>query len=235
MTPPGAVGLGAGALGDPALPEPEAERLLLGALEAGVTLLDTAPSYGLSEERIGRILGPRRREVVLSTKGGYGVAGVPDWSPEVVTAGVEQALRRLRTDVLDLFHLHSCPLEVLRREDLLDALARAVASGKVRAAGYSGENEALRFAVSSGRFSAVQTSVNLFDQRGLDGPVAEAQQRGIIVLAKRPLANAVWGSDPVRDDGAATAYGRDSAPWRSIPRPTPGTSWRSASPPMRRA
>ena len=69
------VGLGAGALGDPSLGEAEAERLLLGALDLGVNLIDTAPSYGLSEERIGRILGARRAQVVLSTKGGYGVPG----------------------------------------------------------------------------------------------------------------------------------------------------------------
>ena len=200
------VGLGAGALGDPALGEAEAEALLLGALDAGVALIDTAPSYGLSEERIGRILGARRRDVVLSTKGGYGVPGVEDWTGAVIEAGVEQALRRLRTDVLDVFHLHSCPLEVLRREEILRALERVVASGRVRAAAYSGEGEALRFAVSSGRFAVVQTSVNLCDQRGLDTLVPDAAERGLGVLAKRPLANAVWRDQDVRDDVAARIY-----------------------------
>lgn len=200
------VGLGAGALGDPSLSEADAERLLLGALDLGVNLFDTAPSYGLSEVHIGRVLGPRRGQVVLSTKGGYGVPGVPDWTRAAIAGGIEQALRRLRTDVLDLFHLHSCPLEVLRREDLLDALARAVEEGKVRAAGYSGENEALAFAVDSGRFVAVQTSINLCDQRGLDGLVPEAARRGIGVLAKRPLANAVWRDEAREGDDAARVY-----------------------------
>jgi aryl-alcohol dehydrogenase-like predicted oxidoreductase len=195
------VGLGAGALGDPALSEGDAEPLLLGALDLGVTLLDTAPSYGLSEERIGRYLGARRPQVVLSTKGGYGVPGVPDWTAEVVTAGIEQALRRLRTDVLDVFHLHSCPLEVLARDEILQAMARAVEGGKVRAAGYSGENEALAFAGASGRFGVVQCSVNLCDQRVLDRSFG-----GLGVLAKRPLANAVWRGDPPGDDTAARAY-----------------------------
>ncbi|HEX5044327.1 MAG TPA: aldo/keto reductase [Candidatus Polarisedimenticolaceae bacterium] len=199
------VGLGAGTLGDPAFSEAEAERLLLGALDLGVNLVDTAPSYGISEERIGRILGSRRKDVVLSTKGGYGVAGVPDWTGEVISAGIEQALRRLRTDVLDLFHLHSCPLEVLRREDILEALERAVAAGKIRAAAYSGENEALSFAIDSGRFAVVQTSVNFCDQRGLEGLVPEAAARGIGVLGKRALASAVWRDDRPGDE-ASRAY-----------------------------
>ena len=199
------VGLGAGTLGDPTLHDGEAERLLLGALDVGVNLIDTAPSYGLSEERIGRFLGPRRKEVVLSTKGGYGVPGVPDWSGEVIGAGIEQALRRLRTDVLDVFHLHSCPLEVLRREEILRALERAVAEGRIRAAGYSGENEALAFAIMSGRFAVVQTSVNLCDQRGLESLVPDAAGRGMGVLAKRALANAVWRDDRPGDE-ASRAY-----------------------------
>ncbi|HET9300373.1 MAG TPA: aldo/keto reductase [Candidatus Polarisedimenticolaceae bacterium] len=199
------VGFGTGGLGDPALDEREAERLLLGALDLGVNLLDTAPSYGVSEERIGRALRARRKDVVLSTKGGYGVPGVPDWTGEVISAGIEQALRRLRTDMLDVFHLHSCPLEVLRRDDILTALERAVAEGKIRAAGYSGENEALAFAIASGRFAVVQTSVNLCDQRGLDGLVPDAANRGMGVLAKRALANAVWRDDYPGDE-ASRAY-----------------------------
>ena len=192
------VGLGTNAFGDPALGEREAERLLLGALDAGVNLLDTAPSYGTSEERIGRILGPRRKDIVLSTKGGYGVPGVADWTAEVIPAGIEQALRRLRTDRIDVFHLHSCPLEVLRREDILDAVTGAVQAGKIGAAAYSGENDALAFAAASGRFSVVQTSVNLCDQRGLDALVPQAAAQGIGVLGKRALANGVW-----RDDGSS--------------------------------
>ena len=215
-----AVGLGAGALGDAALSDKEAERLLLGALELGVNLFDTAPSYGASEERIGRILGPRSQDVVLSTKGGYGVPGVPDWTGEGIAAGIEQAMRRLRTEVLDLFHLHSCPLEVLRREEILEALARAVREGKIRAAGYSGENEALSFAVDSGRFAVVQTSVNLCDQRGLDGLVPRAGERGLGILAKRPLANAVWRDDRPGDD-ASRAYRHRLEVMRLDPAPYP--------------
>lgn len=203
------LGLGAGALGGAELSEDEAGGLLNRAVDLGVNLIDTARSYGLSEERIGRHLSWRRREVVLSTKGGYGVEGVPDWTGDCLRLGVERALRALRTDAIDLFHLHSCPLEVLQRADILEAVRGMVASGKVRVAAYSGEGAALDFAVDSGLFGCIQTSVNVCDQRGLSGVVARAAQAGYGVLAKRPLANAPWRSGPPPEgDAAAAAYRR---------------------------
>jgi aryl-alcohol dehydrogenase-like predicted oxidoreductase len=197
-----AVGFGAGALGE--VQEHDAERLLRTALELGVTLIDTARSYGASEERIGRYLGADRQRVVLSTKGGYGVEGVPDWSYEVIRLGIERALRTLRTDWVDLFHLHSCPLETLERGDVVRALEDARREGKLRVAAYSGENEALGWAIRSGAFGSVQCSVNVVDQRGLRSLLPEAVARGVGVIAKRPLANAVWryGERPQRPDEA---------------------------------
>jgi aryl-alcohol dehydrogenase-like predicted oxidoreductase len=98
----------------------------------------------------------------------------------------------MRIDRIDVFHFHSCPLEVARRDDLLEALHRARDAGKIRAAGYSGENEALDWAVTSGSFDCVECSVNVFDQRALDGAIAEASRRGIGVIGKRALGNAPW-------------------------------------------
>jgi aryl-alcohol dehydrogenase-like predicted oxidoreductase len=195
------LGLGAGHIGGDDLDEREVARLLHGALDAGVTLIDTARGYGKSEERIARHLGGRRDELVLSTKGGYGVEGVPDWTAEAVTRGVEAALTTLRTDRIDVFHLHSCPREILERGEVVRALSDAVRAGKVRVAAYSGENEALEWAVSSGCFGSLQCSVNLVDQRSLDGAIAEAARRGLGVIGKRPLANACWRFDarPIGD------------------------------------
>jgi aryl-alcohol dehydrogenase-like predicted oxidoreductase len=186
------LGLGAGGLGDAVLSEKEAERLLLGAVDLGVTLLDAARSYGAAEERIGRHLGARRDEVVISTKGGYGVDGVPDWTGDAVRLGIEDALRRLQTDRIDVFHLHSCSVEVLARGDVVEALLAARRAGKIRVAAYSGENAALSHAVESGAFGGVQCSVNVFDQRAMDGAIAEASLRGIAVVGKRPLGNCAW-------------------------------------------
>lgn len=189
------LGLGGGQLGDPALDEAEADRLLGAALELGVTLIDSAPSYGRSEERIGRLLAARRDrrdQIVLSTKGGYGAPGAADWTGAAISAGVEAALRRLQTDRIDLFHLHSCPAEVALRDDILGALAEVQRRGLVRVVAYSGENADLDRCVDSGRFGAVQTSVSPFDQRGLAGAVARAAAAGLGVIGKRPLGNAPW-------------------------------------------
>jgi len=190
-----AVGLGAGNIGGPETSDADVDRLIGAALDAGVTLIDTARSYGASEERLGRALAGRRERVVLSTKVGYGVPGVPDWSGPVIAAGVDAALGRLRTDRIDLVHLHSCDLRTLQQSGVVEALGRAVEAGKVRVAAYSGEGDALRWAVSSGAFGAVQCSVSIVDQGVLDGAVAEAQARGLGVLAKRALGNAPWRFD----------------------------------------
>jgi aryl-alcohol dehydrogenase-like predicted oxidoreductase len=190
-----ALGLGAGRIGGPETSEADVDRLVGGALDAGVTLIDTARSYGLSEERLGRALAGRRERVVLSTKVGYGVPGVPDWTARSVTAGVDAALLRLRTDRLDVAHLHSCELAVLERNGVAEALRSAVQAGKVRVSAYSGEGDALLWAVRSGLFGAVQCSVSVVDQAALDGAVAQATARGIGVLGKRALGNAPWRFD----------------------------------------
>jgi aryl-alcohol dehydrogenase-like predicted oxidoreductase len=187
-----AVGFGAGSIGDEATSEAEVDRLLGAALDAGVTLVDTARSYGLSEERLGRLLDGRRDRVILSTKVGYDIPDIPDWTGPCIEAGVDAALRRLRTDWIDVVHLHSCGLDVLQRGEVVDALHRAVASGKVRVAAYSGENEALQWAVDSGAFGSIQCSVSVVDQTVLDGAVAQASAKGLGVLAKRALGNAPW-------------------------------------------
>jgi aryl-alcohol dehydrogenase-like predicted oxidoreductase len=186
------LGFGAGHIGDPALSEDEVGRLLHGALDLGVTLIDTARSYGLSEERIGRHLAGRRNEFVLSTKVGYGVPGIADWTGPVITAGIDAALGRLQTEWIDIVHLHSCPIETLAQGEVVAALQSAVAAGKVRVAAYSGDNAPLEWAVASGAFGSIELSINLMDQRGIDRVLPAAAARGLGVIAKRPAANAPW-------------------------------------------
>lgn len=186
------LGLGAGQVGDGRLAEEDAARLLHAALDAGITLIDTARGYGLSEERIGRHLGGRRHEFVLSTKVGYDIPGQADWTGPAVTLGIERALGTLQTDYLDIVHLHSCDLDVLERGDVIAALEAARDAGKIRVAAYSGENEELAWAIRSGRFGSLQTSINICDQRDIDTQLPLAQERGMGVIAKRPVANAPW-------------------------------------------
>ena len=184
------VGLGAGQIGMTDVTETSAADVLNGALDLGITLIDTAASYGVSEERIGRHLAHRRDEFVLSTKGGQAIDGHPDWSTASVSASIEQSLRRTRSERLDIFFLHSCPVEVLRRGDLQDTLDQAVVAGKIGMAGYSGDNEHLAFAADSRRFAVIETSINIADQWNLRNVVGHGTDLGVI--AKRPIANAPW-------------------------------------------
>jgi aryl-alcohol dehydrogenase-like predicted oxidoreductase len=185
-----ALGLGAAPIGDPNLEEAKAASLLNAAVDAGITLIDTARSYGLSEERIGRHLALRRDDIVFSTKLGYGIEGYEDWTGPCITAGIEQALRMLRTDRIDIAHLHSCPRATLERGEVIAALERARQDGKVRAIAYSGDNDDLAYAAATGRFDGFMASLNICDQRVIDDVLPKIAAQGFI--AKRPAANHPW-------------------------------------------
>ncbi|MEM8600559.1 MAG: aldo/keto reductase [Bacteroidota bacterium] len=201
-----ALGYGAGQIGDARLPDADVERLLNTVLDVGVTLIDTARGYGLSEERIGRFLAHRRDDFVLSTKIGYGIEGVPDWTPETIRRGIEEARRHLQSDVLDIVHLHSCPADTLRNAGVVEALQEAVEAGSVRVAAYSGENDDLAYALDSGAFGSLQTSLNVFDQQDIGGTVEAARARNLGVIAKRPVGNAPWRFTERPDGHYAEVY-----------------------------
>lgn len=186
------IGLGCGQVGWGEFDDSTAGKLLNEALDNGVTLIDTARGYGVAEERIGTHISHRRSEYVLSTKIGYSIEGYKDWTPEIVDAGIEHALRLMKTDVLDIVHLHSCPLEVLKTSGVPEALVKAQEAGKVKVAAYSGENDELGWAIDSGLFGSVQTSVNICDQLSLRRHLPRATDKGLGIIAKRPVANAPW-------------------------------------------
>lgn len=172
-----------------------AGRVLNMALDEGITFLDTAACYGISEELIGHTIAHRREEFVLATKAGHVVAGYEgeEWTAKTVSDSIDRSLVRMKTDYIDLVQLHTCDVDVLERGEVIEALLEAQRAGKVRFIGYSGDNEPAEWAVQSGIFDTLQTSFNLVDQRArkrLFGP-AKAQNMGIIV--KRPIANGAWG------------------------------------------
>ncbi|MFH1799367.1 MAG: aldo/keto reductase [Candidatus Omnitrophota bacterium] len=171
------------------------ERLLGSALDAGLNVIDTAECYMASEESIGYAVSHRRKDYFLFTKCGHsrGFEGPADWEdPALLENSLEESLRRLRTDHLDLFQLHSCPWEVLKKGAVIDFMKKAKRSGKTRFIGYSGENDAALYTVRSGVFDTLQLSVNLADQSALEFILPAAVRQGMGVIAKRPLANLAW-------------------------------------------
>lgn len=214
LTAVSVLGLGAGPLGDPtALTDRDVDRLIHRAFDLGINVIDTAPSYGASEDRIGRVLerlsSSERDGKVIITKGGYGVAGVPDWTPEVIARGIDQALRRLHTDRIDVFLFHSCPRELLERGDLFEPLEQAKVAGKITAFGYSGDGDALAWAIDHSPAQVVECSVNIVDQEA-SKLIDRAMARGIGVLAKRALAGAPWTGNGDYVERFRTMFSGDS-------------------------
>jgi aryl-alcohol dehydrogenase-like predicted oxidoreductase len=168
-------------------------QLLNGALDAGLNLIDTAECYMNSEEMIGQAVAGRRQDFYLFTKCGHPEGmGTEDWRPESLLRSIERSLKRLRTDRLDLIQLHSCSEAELRKGDVMGALEEARKRGWTRYVGYSGDGSAARYAVECGRFDTLQTSVSVGDQEAIDRTLPLALKRQMGVIAKRPIANAVW-------------------------------------------
>ena len=168
--------------------ELQVERLLNGVLDLGVNYLDTAPAYGLSEERIGRAIAHRRREFVISTKVGESFeAGrsTHDFSARAVRESVARSLKRLRSDVLDIVfvHSHGDDMAVQDETDVVGTLEALRSDGLVRAIGFSGKTvdgaqAALPWA------DAIMVEYRLGDDS--HAPlIAEAAARGVGVVVKK--------------------------------------------------
>jgi aryl-alcohol dehydrogenase-like predicted oxidoreductase len=198
-----AIGLGcmnlSHAYGSPPSPA-DAERLLLAALDAGVTLFDTAALYGFgaNEELVGRVLGPHRRKFTLASKGGMAgvrsddgvVRRVIDGSPEAVRRNCEDSLRRLGTDVIDLYYLHRWDKQV-PIEDSVGAMADLVRAGKVQAIGLSEVSApTLRRAHAVHPISAVQTEYSLWTRNPEIAVLDACREIGAAFVAFSPLARA---------------------------------------------
>ena len=174
----------------------QASCVLNSALDLGINFLDTAACYGISEELIGYTVSHRRDEYILSTKCGHitGEQSGKEWTVQTVRENVEQSLIRMKTDHMDIVHLHSCSTDILKQGEVVDVLIRIKEEGKTRFIGYSGDNEAALWAVDSGLFDSLQTSFNLVDQKARYKLLKRAYEAGMGVIAKRPIANIVWNA-----------------------------------------
>lgn len=187
-----ALGYGAGQIGADHISEKKAKSILNTVLDSGINLIDTARGYGASEERIGKAISKRRDEFVLSTKVGYGIEGVPDWTYDAVKIGIDEAISKMKSEWIDIVHLHSCPKQTLQQGEVIRALEDAQQEGKIVVGAYSGENHDLEYAVLSERFGSMMASINVFDQKIIDWQLPRAKNRSMGVIAKRPLGNAPW-------------------------------------------
>jgi aryl-alcohol dehydrogenase-like predicted oxidoreductase len=143
----------------------EAKTILNGVLDAGISLIDTSPDYGRSEELIGEFISHRRSEFFLSSKCGCPINPPPGAQPplphvftrENVRAGVEQSLRRMKTDHIDLVQFHISPSRAeLEANDSVAELALLQREGKVRFIGMSGVLPNLTDHIAMGVFDAFQ-------------------------------------------------------------------------------
>ncbi len=187
------LGFGGAEIGFQGVKQKDVNTLLNKALEMGLNLIDTAECYVNSEELIGEALSKRRDDYYLFTKCGHGASYWEEaWGKDQLRDSIDRSLKRLRTDRIDLIHLHSCSEEELRKGDAIEALKEAKAAGKTRYIGYSGDGAAALYAIKTDAFDSLQTSINIADQESIDLLLPEAIKRNMGVIAKRPVANAAW-------------------------------------------
>ncbi|MGY4831485.1 aldo/keto reductase [Sphaerotilaceae bacterium SBD11-9] len=172
----------------------DAEALLLSALDSGVTLFDTAALYGfgLNETLVGEVLAPHRRKFTLASKGGlHGNAEgkrVVDGRPETIKWSCEQSLKRLRTEVIDLYYLHRWDKRV-PIEDSVGAMAELVREGKVRSIGLSEVSAAtLKRAHAVHPITAMQTEYSLWTRNPEIAVLDACREIGAAFVAFSPLA-----------------------------------------------
>jgi aryl-alcohol dehydrogenase-like predicted oxidoreductase len=178
--------------GAPTVSDPDASRLLNEVLDSGINLIDTSPDYGQSEELIGRSIAHRRDEYILASKCGC-VPGAPGGAEHVHTAaniraGVEQSLRRMQTDHLDIvqFHRSLTPAEFEKDGALAEAL-RLREEGKVRFIGVSGTLPNLDAQIEMGVFDIFQIPYSLL-QRDHEDVIARASAAGAGILIRGGVA-----------------------------------------------
>ena len=170
----------------------QAETILRAALDAGINYLDTSIDYGLSEERIGRYIAHRRDNYYLASKCGCLVGAPPAprgersphiFSRENVIAGVEQSLRRMKTDYLDVVQFHISPSrQTLEENGALDALLQLQAAGKVRFIGMSGTLPNLRDHIAMGIFDVFQVPYSAVEREHEDAISRAAEAGAGIVI-----------------------------------------------------
>jgi hypothetical protein len=179
-------------------PPAQAAAVLRRALELGITHFDTAALYGFgaNEELVGHTLRPYRHEIILASKCGMtGVNGkrVIDGRPETLKRTCDEALKRLQTEVIDLYYLHRRDFNV-PIEDSVGALADLVRAGKIRSVGLSEVSAAtLRRAHAVHPIAALQSEYSLWSREAEIATLAACRELGVTFVAFSPVARGFLG------------------------------------------
>lgn len=200
------VSFGAWAIGGTwgAVHDDESMKALHRALDLGINFFDTADVYGdgHSERLIARLRRERREPFFVATKAGRRLAPhtADGYNRASLTAFVERSLKNLEVEAIDLLQLHCPPVDVLYRPEVFDALDRLVMAGKLHHYGVSVEKveEGLK-AIEYPGVQSVQIIYNIFRQRPADLFFAEAQRRGVGILARLPLSSGLLSGKLTRE------------------------------------
>jgi aryl-alcohol dehydrogenase-like predicted oxidoreductase len=195
----------------------QAETILNAVLDSGINYIDTSIDYGMSEEFIGQFISGRRSEYFLATKCGcqVGAPAAPagQRSPHIFTrenivAGVEQSLRRMKTDVLDAVQFHSSPAQsVLEKNGAIEALQDLQSQGKVRFIGISGVLPELEEHVSMGVFDVLQIPYSALERRH-ENWITRAANNGIGNVIRGGVAKGEPGYSGVSREEAWALFER---------------------------
>ena len=200
----------------------QAASVLSAVLDAGINFIDTSPDYGESEESIGRCISNRRGEYFLATKCGCPVlpnAGNQHvYTRENIVAAVDQSLRRMRTEYIDLLQFHGAPSpEVLEKEGAIQTLRDLQKQGKVRFIGASSVLPALASHIESDVFDAFQIPYSAL-QREHEAAISDAHRHGAGTVIR---GGAIRGA-PAADKGWAIRR------LPEVPAERPRTFWERA-------
>lgn len=164
------------------------------ALDLGVNFIDTSDAYGAgySETLLGKALKGKRDKVVLATKGGNVMAGPnrgkTDFSVAYIERVMDESLKRLQTDYVDLYQLHNPNVEVVERGEVWELLERRKKEGKIRYYGVSiNKMEEGVAAVKGGRSDTVQIEYNMLVQDPAKEVLPVAQRANVGIIARAPL------------------------------------------------
>ena len=230
------VGIGAWAIGGDSMwgesDEAESIRTIHRARDLGVTLLDTAPAYGLghSEEVVGKALAGRRGDYVLVTKCGLrwdvqegallmerdGVRIVRNTRPEFLAEEIEMSLRRLKTDYIDIYIVHwqalpeyPCPIA-----DTMGFLTKLKQQGKIRAIGASNLDEAhFREYVAAGQLDLIQEKYSMLDRAAGDRLFGLCDEYGVTFQCYSPLERGILTGKITPDAPVFMGLARSRVKW----------------------